>query len=147
MHFMRPGLCNGISSAQYAHVQLWNPAASGVLAKVKGIWVTAATRGYTIVGHQESTFGMFGDATFGESRGLPVDYDGVTVDFYSKSHVRIFKGAPVDGGQWFNCFQPVLPVHLDIPFVIRPGNGIVVRGANNGENLHVSYLWEETPLV
>jgi hypothetical protein len=142
---MRPGVLGNLTSSQYAHVQLFNPSTSGVNAHVKEIWVSGAPRGFTIVGHSESTFGMFSNATFSESRGLSIDLSvGDVPEFYSKCHVRTQASSPVDGGQWFNVLQPNVPNYvINTPFVIKPGSGIVVRGQNNGENLNVTYYWEE----
>jgi hypothetical protein len=143
--YMRPGVLGNLTSSQYAHVQLWNPENSGVHIHVKEIWVSGAPRGFTIVGHAGSTFGMFSNATFSESRGLRINsVDDPDPDFYSKGHVRTQASSPVDGGQWFNCLQPNVPNYvITTPFVLKPYTGIVVRGQNNGENLNVTYMWEE----
>jgi hypothetical protein len=158
LSYMRPGICSGLTSSQYAHVQLWNPSnpGSAPLQKptpqkviVKGIWVSGSPTGFTIVGHKETTFGMFGDASFPESRGLLVDgsLTDDDVGFYSWAHVRIMKGSAVDGGQYFNARTPNVPNFLNLPIVLRPGRGLVVRAYNNGEGLNVTYLWEEEPIA
>jgi hypothetical protein len=143
-YFMRPVQILTINANQRAHCQLFNPAESGYKVIVDKIWVSRSS-GFTLIGHGGP---MFNDATFPESRGLPIA-DGAPRQ-YSSAHARFtkttFPAEVVQGCQYFNHENVSGLVLIEAPFVLGENNALTVRNNLDGEKLMVSFLWHEEPL-
>lgn len=140
-YFMRPSLVLTLNSNQRAHVELFNPSGSGYYVYLDRLWVSKSS-GFTILGKGGP---MMDDATFPESRGLPLG--DAPPRPYSSAHARMKKTtAPaevIQGGQWFNQEGVSGLIKFEAPIFLGEGTGLMVRNNFDGEKLMVSFLWHE----
>lgn len=136
--FSRPAEYSN-SPSGWGHLQLFNPANSGVVVHVKQViaWSSAGVQmGYVPV----SEYGMFSDASFPESRGLPRDPD--VGPAYSQAHARRqVLSSPIDFGQLVNFSGGASDMG---GFILPPGiRSLVVRTDNNNYPIRATFIWEE----
>jgi hypothetical protein len=143
-NFMRTVQILTLNANQRAHCELFNPEDSGYKAIVDAIWVSRSS-GFSIVGRGGP---MMNDATFPESRGLPIQ-DGAPRQ-YSSCHARFqkttFPAEVIQGGQYWNHENVSGLVKIEAPFVLGENNSLMIRNNLDGEKLMVSFLWHEEPL-
>jgi hypothetical protein len=164
-HFIRPQVCVPVAG-KFPHIQLWNPRDSGMLVSVNGIEVTRngdfswGRHTGPALGQPESypdLYGMLSGATFGEDRGLNVDPTSPAA--YSKARVRHIAGtwprgdnpqAPLQFNQLYriDAIGPYTGVRSPfLPTILRPNDGLIVRGSVLGAALTGSFAWAESGYV
>jgi hypothetical protein len=135
---------------EIAHAELYVPLQSDRKARLMSMTISGSTR--------VSVLGRGGDilsgASFPDSRGLPMR-DG-SVRQYSQSHARTQKTpevtptgaiAYIEGGMWamYDLKGPLTITGDELPVLLGKRNGLLVRNVNKGQQLIVSFVWEEVP--
>lgn len=142
--YMRPGWSD-IGIYDFAHLQLYNPPDSGVIATVIKIRVSCES---FVTGYYSGE--MLKDASFPESRGLPLDPDVGPEYAYAKCHVRrqatVAKDM-IELGQLDNIGHPSKRwdgskvTTLDDRYTLTPGRSLILRSRSS--SIQASFCWSE----
>ena len=130
-------------AAELAHCVIRNPAGSNNLVIIEQIWVAVSTAMLVIMAREGPAL-VVGFApvatTFRDSRSGTVTAIGETV-----ATVATLSNAVGQGGNGFAVAPiPASPgVQFDLPMVLAPGSGLIVRGATVNSTLRMTFLWRE----
>jgi hypothetical protein len=121
----------------YAHLQLWNPIDSGRMVIIKHIRVTAegSIQGAAILSQRQSAGAYPLPILF--RNGIEFD---VQNDNTSRAELRLYAGPEVLGGI---LEANGTPMESFVPYLLRPGTGILVRASDRGGLLKATFFWEE----
>jgi hypothetical protein len=122
-------------------VQLWNPASNPNRLIVEQISVTnqAGAVGCGVTGTQTQlgTLGLLGVA---KTIGMPASVAGTYTDLTQAAGAPApFANITLEAGFKQNWFKP------NEPFIIKPGNGLMVWASSQNFTFFVTYEWYEEP--
>ena len=130
-------------AAEFAHIVIRNPANSGNLVILEQVWVAVSTAMLVIMAREGPAL-VVGFAavatTFRDSRAGTATAIGETV-----ATVSTLSNAAGQGGNGFAVVPiPASPgVQFDLPLVLAPGSGLIIRGATANSTLRLTLLWRE----
>lgn len=137
-------LCLGygrVSATNIPHAHLQNDQGAGVLVVLEKFVVSCSAAGEIFGGHRDGLVGggsqAFAEYTFRDSRlSRAADVTAATVVTYDNAASQLT--VP-------NVYARVLantPYTFDIPVVLQPGDGFLVRGPT-GATFGVTFVWRE----